>query len=260
MRRSWSMRAPTSAGSGAGASSTPRASTIRCSAPTKAWCSPTSASPTSCCSRCARAGAHVARPEEVDGAARATCSAAAASTSRCSARCAVEIARQVGLKVPPATKVILTPIDRDRHRRAARRREKLCPVLGFVRVPHVASRHRHRPARWSACPAPAIRPRSTAGTPPPSSPMRAAVKALRVVGQRALQPGRGRLRHASRADLHHRHRLFRPLLGRREYRAAAPGELDADRLQRRGRARHSATSPASTWSAGRLPAWAARRR
>ncbi len=61
-------------------------------------------------------------------------------------------------------------------------------------------------------------------------------------GECALRPGGGRLRHAPGAVLHHRHRLFRPLLGRREYRAQAPGELDPHRLQRRSRARRSATT------------------
>ena len=53
-------------------------------------------------------------------------------------------------------------------------------------------------------------------------------------GECALRPGGRRLRHAPGAVLHHRHRLLRPLLGRREYRAQAPGELDPHRLQRRG--------------------------
>ncbi len=141
---------------------------------------------------------------------------------------AVEIAGKVGIKVPNSTKVILAPIDRVGIDEALSK-EKLCPVLGFVRVPHVhagistaralirMSGAGHSAAIHSSNPATILAYAS-------------AVKALARGRQCALQPGRRRLRHASGPVLHHRHRLLRPLLGRREYRAEASRELDPHRL------------------------------
>jgi hypothetical protein len=56
--------------------------------------------------------------------------------------------------------------------------------------------------------------------------------------QRALQPGGGRLRHASGAQLHHRHGLLRQKLDRAQYRAGRPRAVDVGRLQRRSSRAH----------------------
>lgn len=51
---------------------------------------------------------------------------------------AAEIGRRVGLRLPGTAKIIVTEIDRVGVDEALSK-EKLCPVLGFVRVPHVAA-------------------------------------------------------------------------------------------------------------------------
>jgi acyl-CoA reductase-like NAD-dependent aldehyde dehydrogenase len=82
-----------------------------------------------------RAGAHVAKPDEVDDI-RNYLFGLGSFNIDALGKSAVEIAGKVGIKVPPSTKVILTPIDRVGIDEALSK-EKLCPVLGFVRVPHV---------------------------------------------------------------------------------------------------------------------------
>jgi acyl-CoA reductase-like NAD-dependent aldehyde dehydrogenase len=83
----------------------------------------------------ARAGAYVAKPEEVDDI-REYLFGLGSFNVDVIGKSAVEIAGKVGIKVPNSTKVILTPIDRVGIDEALSK-EKLCPVLGFVRVPHV---------------------------------------------------------------------------------------------------------------------------
>ena len=83
----------------------------------------------------AKAGAYVAKPEEVDDI-REYLFGLGSFNVDAFGKSAVEIAGKVGIKVPNSTKVILTPIDRVGIDEALSK-EKLCPVLGFVRVPHV---------------------------------------------------------------------------------------------------------------------------
>jgi acyl-CoA reductase-like NAD-dependent aldehyde dehydrogenase len=82
-----------------------------------------------------RAGAYVAKPDEVD-ALRNYLFGLGSFNIDALGKSAVEIAARVGLKVPSSTKVILAPIDRVGIDEALSK-EKLCPVLGFVRVPHI---------------------------------------------------------------------------------------------------------------------------
>ncbi|MGH6892662.1 MAG: aldehyde dehydrogenase family protein [Dongiaceae bacterium] len=82
-----------------------------------------------------RAGAYVAKPEEVDDI-RNYLFGLGSFNIDALGKSAPEIASRIGLKVPSSTKVILTPIDRVGIDEALSK-EKLCPVLGFVRVPHV---------------------------------------------------------------------------------------------------------------------------
>src|SRR5690348_6569298 len=82
-----------------------------------------------------KAGAYVAKPEEVDDI-REYLFGLGSFNVDVIGKNAVEIAGKVGIKVPSSTKVILTPIDRVGTDEALSK-EKLCPVLGFVRVPHV---------------------------------------------------------------------------------------------------------------------------
>lgn len=49
---------------------------------------------------------------------------------------AVEIGRRIGLRLPPSARIIVTEIDRVGIDEPLSK-EKLCPVLGFVRVPHL---------------------------------------------------------------------------------------------------------------------------
>jgi len=83
----------------------------------------------------AKAGAYVAKPDEVDDL-RNYLFGLGSFNIDALGKSAVEIAAKVGLKVPSSTKVILAPIDRVGIDEALSK-EKLCPVLGFVRVPHV---------------------------------------------------------------------------------------------------------------------------
>jgi len=82
-----------------------------------------------------KAGAYVAKPQEVDDI-REYLFGLGSFNVDVVGKSAPEIAARVGLKVPSSTKVILTPIDRVGIDEALSK-EKLCPVLGFVRVPHV---------------------------------------------------------------------------------------------------------------------------
>jgi len=81
-----------------------------------------------------RANAYVAKPEEVDDL-RNYLFGLGSFNIDALGKGAVEIAGKVGIKVPSSTKVLLTPIDRVGIDEALSK-EKLCPVLGFVRVPH----------------------------------------------------------------------------------------------------------------------------
>ena len=83
----------------------------------------------------AKAGAYVAKPDEVD-ALRNYLFGLGSFNVDALGKSAVDIAAIVGLKVPSSTKVLLTPVDRVGIDEALSR-EKLCPVLGLVRVPHV---------------------------------------------------------------------------------------------------------------------------
>lgn len=82
-----------------------------------------------------KAGAYVAKPDEVDDI-REYLFGLGSFNVDVVGKGAPEIASRVGIKVPSSTKVILTPIDRVGIDEALSK-EKLCPVLGFVRVPHV---------------------------------------------------------------------------------------------------------------------------
>jgi acyl-CoA reductase-like NAD-dependent aldehyde dehydrogenase len=82
-----------------------------------------------------KAGAYVAKPEEVDDI-REYLFGLGSFNVDVVGKSAPEIAARVGLKVPSSAKVILTPIDRVGIDEPLSK-EKLCPVLGFVRVPHV---------------------------------------------------------------------------------------------------------------------------
>jgi acyl-CoA reductase-like NAD-dependent aldehyde dehydrogenase len=83
----------------------------------------------------AKAGAYVAKPDEVD-ALRNYLFGLGSFNIDALGKSATEIATRVGLKVPASTKVLLVPIDRVGIDEALSK-EKLCPVLGFVRVPHI---------------------------------------------------------------------------------------------------------------------------
>ena len=83
----------------------------------------------------ARVGAYVAKPDEVDDI-RNYLFGLGSFNIDALGRSAAEIAGKIGIKVPSSAKVILTPIDRVGIDEALSK-EKLCPVLGFVRVPHV---------------------------------------------------------------------------------------------------------------------------
>ena len=82
-----------------------------------------------------KAGGYVAKPDEVDSI-REYLFGLGSFNVDVVGKSAAEIASRIGIKVPSSTKVILTPIDRVGIDEALSR-EKLCPVLGFVRVPHV---------------------------------------------------------------------------------------------------------------------------
>ena len=82
-----------------------------------------------------KAGAYVAKPDEVDDIRNYLFGLGSFNVDALG-KSAAEIAGKVGIKVPNSTKVILTPIDRVGIDEALSK-EKLCPVLGFVRVPHV---------------------------------------------------------------------------------------------------------------------------
>jgi acetaldehyde dehydrogenase / alcohol dehydrogenase len=82
-----------------------------------------------------RAGAYVAKPDEVDDIRNYLFGIGSFNVDALG-KSAVEIAAKVGIKAPSSTKVILVPIDRVGIDEALSK-EKLCPVLGFVRVPHV---------------------------------------------------------------------------------------------------------------------------
>ncbi|MBL8710636.1 MAG: aldehyde dehydrogenase family protein [Rhodospirillaceae bacterium] len=80
------------------------------------------------------AGAHVAKPEEV-AALRELLFGRGTFNVEVLGKSAVEIGARIGLKLPPNTRVILAEIDRIGIDEPLSK-EKLCPVLGFLRVPH----------------------------------------------------------------------------------------------------------------------------
>ncbi|MEZ5833636.1 MAG: aldehyde dehydrogenase family protein [Dongiaceae bacterium] len=83
----------------------------------------------------AKAGAYVAKPDEVDDIRNYLFGLGSFNVDALG-KSAADIANKVGIKVPSSTKVLLVPIDRVGIDEALSK-EKLCPVLGFVRVPHV---------------------------------------------------------------------------------------------------------------------------
>jgi hypothetical protein len=92
---------------------------------------------------------------------------------------AAEIAARIGLRLPPQTKIIVAEIERIGIDEPLSR-EKLCPVLGFVRVPHAQAgiaRARALIRMSGAGHSAAIHSRDT----PTILAYGAAVKALRVV-------------------------------------------------------------------------------
>lgn len=82
-----------------------------------------------------RAGAYVAKPDEVDDIRNYLFGIGSFNVDALG-KSAGEIAAKVGIKAPSSARVILVPIDRVGIDEALSK-EKLCPVLGFVRVPHV---------------------------------------------------------------------------------------------------------------------------
>ena len=84
----------------------------------------------------ARAGAYVAKPDEI-GLLRDLLYGAGTFNTAVLGKSAVEIAAKAGIRVPNAVKVIIATIDRVGIDEPLSK-EKLCPVLGFVRVPHIA--------------------------------------------------------------------------------------------------------------------------
>jgi len=83
----------------------------------------------------ARHGAHVASPEET-ALLRDYLFGKGSLNAEAIGRSAVEIGQRVGLRLPPSTKIIVTEIGRVGVEEPLSK-EKLCPVLGFIRVPHV---------------------------------------------------------------------------------------------------------------------------
>ena len=83
-----------------------------------------------------RAGAYVAEPEEVVEL-RELLFGMGSFNIALLGRPASEIGQRAGMRLPPSAKVIIAPIDRVGVEEPLSR-EKLCPVLGFVRAPHFA--------------------------------------------------------------------------------------------------------------------------
>lgn len=83
------------------------------------------------------AGAHVAKPDEV-AALRELLFGRGTFNIDVLGKTAPEIAQKAGIRVPPNTRIILTEIDRVGIDEPLSK-EKLCPVLGFLRVPHAAA-------------------------------------------------------------------------------------------------------------------------
>jgi hypothetical protein len=82
----------------------------------------------------ARAGAYVAKPDEV-GELRDLLYGKGSFNTAILGKSAQEIGAKASIQVPHAAKIIVTPIDRVGTDEPLSR-EKLCPVIGFVRVPH----------------------------------------------------------------------------------------------------------------------------
>lgn len=82
-----------------------------------------------------RAGAYVAKPAEIV-LLREYLFAGGKFNIEALGKSAVDIAQKVGLRIPSSSRVIVVEIDRVGVDELLSK-EKLCPVLGFVRVPHV---------------------------------------------------------------------------------------------------------------------------
>ncbi len=80
------------------------------------------------------AGAHLAKPAEV-AALRELLFGRGSFNVEVLGKSAAEIGGRIGLRLPPATKIIIAEIDRIGIDEPLSK-EKLCPVLGFLRVPH----------------------------------------------------------------------------------------------------------------------------
>ena len=151
------------------------------------------------------------------------------------------IAEQAGIKVNKRVKVLVTPISSDRCRRGPVTRKTL-PGARASTSPTVSSRRSGRRGRFCGSQAPVIRRRSTRPTIRSFSNMPRQSKSTAswstrpaVRAHRALRPT---LRH-----LHRRHRLLRPVLDRRECRAAASRQLDQGRLAQGNRRRPRCVKP-----------------
>lgn len=125
-----------------------------------------------------KAGAYVAKPDEVDDIRNYLFGLGSFNVDALG-KSAAEIAAKVAIKVPSSVKILLVPIDRVGIDEALSK-EKLCPVLGFVRVPHVhagISTSRALVRMSGAGHSAAIH----SGSPPNILGFASAVKALRVV-------------------------------------------------------------------------------
>ena len=158
-------------------------------------------------------------------------------------RDAAWIAEQAGIRVPARTRILVAPI-RLVGEGEPLSREKLCPVLGLL----VARGHDQ--ALAAVARAAAIRGGRAFGRDPLHRPtvdhgLCLCCRGVPRRGQRAVQPGRGRIRDQPGADLHHRNGVLRPILHRREHRPTALGQLDEDRMERqRPRRRRVRCGPA----------------
>ena len=144
---------------------------------------------------------------------------------------AAEIASRAGIRVQPRTRILVAPFDLVVAEEPLAH-EKLCPVLGMVRVPTVR-RGSGPPPRCCASAAPGT-PRSCTATTRASSwstPRRSTSCVSPSTSERLDRQRRLRHRPGSLDD--DRHRVRRPVEPGREPRAEAPRQLGADRLQRR---------------------------
>ena len=150
-------------------------------------------------------------------------------------RDASSITAEAGIRVPASTRVLLAPFDLVVPEEPLAH-EKLCPVLGLVRVPW-ARRGSTPPARCCGCPAGATRPPSTVTDPRVIMEYGAAVEVLRVAVNVGNSLGSAGLRDQPGPVDDDRHRLLRPVFCGREPAPEPPGRVDPAGLQQRpGRA------------------------